>query len=100
MTRVQKDGSTCMAVLEVNQPIGSLMYLRTGSASIGANMSGLIVDKKAVDTQSGRKGLWKYDVPGGTFIDIEVLADRNDGTVLFVPLTDGVLSTGDQVLIK
>ena len=100
VTRVQKDGSTCMAVLEVNQPIGSLMYLRTGSASIGANMSGLIVDKKAVDTQSGRKGLWKYDVPGGTFIDIEVLADRNDGTVLFVPLTDGVLSTGDQVLIK
>ncbi|MBQ3669172.1 MAG: hypothetical protein II920_08100 [Clostridia bacterium] len=98
--RVPKEGSTVMAVLEVNQPIGSLLYARTGSVSIGADMSGLIVSKKAVDTQSGQKGVWKYDVPGGTFIAVDVLMDRGDGYVLIMPLTDGVLSSGDQILIK
>ena len=98
--RVPKEGSTVMAVLEVNQPIGSLIYLRSGDASIGADMQGLLVDKDAIDTQSGQKGVWKYDVPGGTFVAVEVLADRGDGMVLIMPLTDGVLSSGDQLLIK
>ena len=98
--RVPKEGSTVMALLEVNQPIGSLMYARKGSVSIGADMSGLIVSKRAIDTQSGQKGVWKYDVPGGTFIAVDVLTDRGDGSVLIMPLTDGVLSSGDQILIK
>ena len=98
--RVPKEGTTVMAVLEVNQPIGSLIYLRSGSASIGADMNGYIVSKDAIDTQSGQKGVWKYDVPGGTFVAVEVLADRGDGSVLVMPLTDGVLSSGDQLLIK
>ena len=98
--RVPKEGSTVMAVLEVNQPISSLIYLRSGSASIGADMNGYIVSKDAIDTQSGQRGVWKYDVPGGTFVAVEVLADRGDGTVLVMPLTDGVLSSGDQLLIK
>ena len=98
--RVPKEGTTVMAVLEVNQPIGPLVYLRSGNASIGADMSGYIVSKKAIDTQSGQRGVWKYDVPGGTFVAVEVLADRGDGTVLIMPLTDGVLTSGDQLLIK
>ncbi|MBQ9409772.1 MAG: hypothetical protein IJU28_10350 [Clostridia bacterium] len=98
--RVPKEGTTVMAVLEVNQPIGSLIYLRSGSASIGADMNGYIVSKAAIDTQSGQKGVWKYDVPGGTFVAVEVLADRGDGYVLIMPLTDGVLTSGDQLLIK
>ena len=95
----KRDGSTVMAVLEVNQDIGSLMYLRCGNVSIGANVNGLIVPKKAIDTQSGQKGVWKYDVPGGTFVAVEILADRGDGTVLISPL-EGTLTSGDQVLIK
>ncbi|MBR4236006.1 MAG: hypothetical protein IKR85_08090 [Clostridia bacterium] len=95
---VAKNGKTVMAVLEVSKPIGSLLYTRTGTASIGANMSGLLVSKKALVTVSGQTGVWRYDVPGETFVPVEVLAYRSDGTVLIQPL--GELSSGSQVLIK
>ena len=89
-----------MAVLEVTQPIGSLFYARSGSVTIGANMNGMLVSRKALGTLSGQTGVWLYDVPGGTFVPVEVLAYRKDGTVLFTPLVDGVLTYGSQVLIK
>ena len=98
--KVVKNGSTVMATLEINQPIGPLAYARSGDVTIGANMSGLIVSRKAVSTVSGQTGLWLYDVPGGTFVPIEILTYRSDGTVLFMPLVEGVLSQGAQVLIK
>ena len=98
--KVAKDGENVLATVEVTQPIGSLLYTRTGSVSIGANMSGLLVSKKAIDTVSGQTGVWVYDVPGGTFVPVEVLTYRDDGTALFTPLVDGVISAGSQVLIK
>ena len=98
--KVVKNGSTVMATLEINQPIGPLAYARSGDVTIGANMNGLIVSRKAVSTVSGQTGLWLYDVPGGTFVPIEILTYRSDGTVLFTPLVEGVLSQGAQVLIK
>ncbi len=98
--KVTKSGSKVMATLEVTEPIGSLLYTRSGKVSIGTDMSGLIVSRKAVATVNGQTGVWLYDVPGGTFIPVEVLTYKNDGTALFMPLVDGVLSPGTQVLIK
>ena len=100
VVKVTKNGATVMAVLEVTQPIGSLFYARSGSVTIGANMNGMLVSRKALGTLSGQTGVWLYDVPGGTFVPVEVLAYRSDGTVLFTPLVDGVLTYGSQVLIK
>ena len=98
--RVIKDGTTTMAVLQVSDPIGALLYTRTGSVTIGADMSGLLVSSKAIAKQSGQDGVWLYDVPGGTFVPVDVITSRSDGTVLFTPLVDGVLTSGSQVLIK
>lgn len=98
--KVTKSGSRVMATLEVNDPIGALLYARSGNVTIGTDMSGLAVNKKALATVSGQTGVWLYDVPGGTFVPVEVLTYKKDGTVLFVPLVDGVLNAGAQVLIK
>lgn len=98
--KVTKSGSKVMATLEVNEPIGSLLYTRSGKVNIGTDMRGLSVSKKALATVSGQTGVWLYDVPGGTFIPVEVLTYKKDGTVLFMPLVDGVLTPGTQVLIK
>lgn len=100
VVKVTKSGSRVMATLEVTDPISSLVYARSGSVVIGADMSGLSVSKKALSNQNGQTGVWLYDVPGGTFIPVEVLTTKKDGTVLFIPLVDGVLKAGAQVLVK
>ena len=100
VVKVTKSGRRVMATLEITDPVSSLFYTRTGDVTIGTDMSGLAVSKKAISNQSGQTGVWLYDVPGGTFIPIEVLTTKKDGTVLFVPLVDGVLNAGAQVLIK
>ena len=40
-----------------------------------------------------------YDVPGGTFIPVEVLSEDKD-YALIMPLVEGVLTNGDRILIK
>ncbi|MBQ5770599.1 MAG: hypothetical protein IIW08_05420, partial [Clostridia bacterium] len=96
---VQKMGQTVMAQLEITDPIGPLMYQRSGKAAIGANLTGLQVPAKAIIKQNGQTGVLLYDVPGGTFIPVEVLSEGKDN-VLIMPLVEGVLTSGDRILIK
>lgn len=96
---VQKMGQTVMAQLEINEPLGPLMYQRSGKAAIGANLSGLQVPAKAIVRQNGQTGVLLYDVPGGTFIPVEVLSESKD-YVLIMPLVEGVLTNGEPILIK
>ena len=96
---VQKMGDSVMAQLDITDPIGPLMYQRSGKAAIGANLSGLRVPTKAIIKQNGQTGVLLYDVPGGTFIPVEVLSqDKNE--TLIMPLVEGVISGGSRVLIK
>ncbi|MBQ4156924.1 MAG: hypothetical protein IJD86_02110 [Clostridia bacterium] len=96
---VQKMGDSVMAQLDITDPIGPLMYQRSGKAAIGANLSGLRVPTKAIIKQNGQTGVLLYDVPGGTFIPVEVLSeDKNEA--LIMPLVEGVISGGSRVLIK
>jgi len=97
---VQKSGTTAMAIVEVSGPVGSLFYSRTCTATIGANLSGYHVSGKAISNVSGQTGVWLNDVPGGTFVPVEVLYTYSGGDVLFKPLVDGVISPGTQLLIK
>lgn len=66
---------------------------------LSSNLTGLSVTSQALYEQNGQVGVWLYDVPGGTFVPVEVLA--NDGAnALIRPLTDGALLVGQTVLIK
>ena len=99
VTSVQKESGTLLAVFEINDPIGPLIYQRTGKAMLSITISGLSVTSKAICEQNGQTGVWLYDMPGGTFIPVEVLS--NDGNnALIQPLMEGSLDVGQRVLIK
>jgi len=97
--RMQKSGTTVMAHLEVTDPIGPLLYQRSGTAALGTNLSGLSVPAKAVIKQNGQDGVLLFDVPGGTFVPVEVI-HLEDDTALVLPLVEGVIGVGSRVLIK
>ena len=72
---------------------------RTGKAAIGANLTGLSVPAKAIIKQNGQTGVLLYDVPGGTFIPVEVLSEDKDNA-LIMPLVEGVLTNNSWVLVQ
>lgn len=96
---VQKEGDTTLAVFEINDPIGPLIYRRSGKAQFNIELTGLSVRVEALYNQNGQMGVWLYDVPGGTFVPVEVLS--TDGTIAMIqPLVEGALQLGQTVLIK
>ena len=96
---VQKDSGTTLAVFEVNDPLGPLIYERTGRAEFSINLTGLAVSMEALYNENGQMGVWLYDVPGGTFIPVEVLS--TDGRFAMIqPQVEGALRVGDNILIK
>ncbi len=99
VTRVKKSDGEVMAVFLVTDPIGPLLYQRTGKASLSISITGLSVVSSAIDNQGGQTGVWLYDVPGGTFVPVEVLS--SDGkNALIQPLIENALQIGQRVLIK
>ena len=99
VTSVQKEGSTSVAILEIDDPIGSMIYQRTGRARLSATISGLSIETDALYEQNGQMGVWLYDVEGGTFVPVDVLS--SDGkTALIQPLVENALQLGQRVLIK
>ena len=96
---VQKENGATLAVFEINDPIGPLIYQRTGKAQFSITLTGLSVRADALYNQNGQMGVWVYDVPGGTFVPVEVLS--TDGNIAMIqPLVDGALQLGQTVLIK
>lgn len=88
-----------LAIFEINDPIGPLIYQRIGKAKLSSTLSGLSVVSKALYEQNGQMGVWLNDVPGGTFVPVEVIS--NDGTnALIQPLVDGAIGLGQRVLIR
>lgn len=99
VTSVLKENGNVLAVFKVDDPMGALIYKRTGKAQFSITLTGLSVDSKALYDQQGQIGVWLYDVPGGTFVPVEVLHDDGD-IAMIQPLVDGVLQLGQKVLIK
>jgi len=88
-----------LAILEVNQPVGPLIYQRTGRVTLSISLSSLAVSREALYNNNGQMGIWLYDIPGGTFVPVEVL--NTDGNIVQIqPLSDGALQAGQRVLIK
>ena len=99
VTSVQKDSGITLAVFEIDDPLGPLIYRRTGRAQFSITLAGLSVRTEALYNDNGQMGVWVYDVPGGTFVPVEVLS--TSGSISMIqPLVDGALSLGQQVLIK
>ena len=99
VTSVQKNDEGVLAILEINQPIGPLLYQRTGKATLNTTLASLAVRTRALDNREGQTGVWLYDVPGGTFVPVEVLSNQ-DGVCLIQPLVEGALQPGQRILIK
>ena len=96
---VQKEGDTTLAVFEINDPIGPLIYRRSGKAQFNIELTGLSVRVEALYNENGQMGVWLYDVPGGTFVPVEVLS--TDGNIAMIqPMVEGALQLGQTVLIK
>ncbi|MBQ8110538.1 MAG: hypothetical protein IJ124_10300 [Clostridia bacterium] len=96
---VQKENDTTLAVFEVHDPIGPLIYCRRGRAQFSITLTGLSVRIEALYNENGQMGVWVYDVPGGTFVPVEVLS--TDGSIAMIqPLVEGALQLGQPVLIK
>lgn len=99
VTSVQKESGRILAVFQINDPIGSLIYQRTGRARLTATISGLSVSSKALSEENGQLGVWLIDLGGETFVPVEVLS--SDGRdALIQPLVDGALGIGQRVRIK
>ena len=99
VTSVQKESGTILAVFQINDPIGPLIYQRTGRARLTATISGLSVSSKALSEENGQLGVWLIDLGGETFVPVEVLS--SDGRdALIQPLVDGALGIGQAVRIK
>lgn len=96
---VTKENNTTLAVFEVSDPIGPLIYQRSGKARFSINLTGLSVAVEALYDNSGQMGVWLYDTPEGTFIPVDVLS--TDGKVALIqPVTEGALQLGQTLLIK
>ena len=96
---VQKENDAMLAVFEVHDPIGPLIYCRTGKAQFSITLTGLSVRIDALYNENGQMGVWVYDVPGGTFVPVEVLS--TDGSIAMIqPIVEGSLQLGQTVLIK
>ena len=96
---VQKENDSTLAIFEVRDPIGPLIYRRTGKAQFSITLTGLSVRVEALYNENGQMGVWVYDVPGGTFVPVEVLS--TDGSIAMIhPLIEGALQLGQTVLIK
>ena len=96
---VQKESGTTLAVFEIQEPMGPMIYRRRGRAQLSITLTGLSVRTEALYNENGQVGVWVYDVPGGTFVPVEVLS--TDGNIAMIqPLVDGALQLGQTVLIK
>jgi hypothetical protein len=65
---------------------------------IGINLSGLSVPVKAITMQNGQPGVTVSDVPGGTFVPVEVLSSDSENAII-QPLVEGTLSIGWRVIL-
>lgn len=98
VTSVQKENNSLLAIFEINDPMGALIYQRTGRAMISTTLEGLSVASEAICVENGQTGVLLYDIPGGTFVPVEVLS--NDGkNAMIQPLAENAVRVYDVVLI-
>ena len=98
-TSVQNSDGTVLGVFEIDSAMGPLIYQRTGRVTLSRSLSSLAVRDRALYNQEGQLGVWVYDIPGGTFVPVEIL--YQEGGISYIrPLADGALQAGMHILLK
>ena len=98
VVRMLKAGGEVMAQLEMDSALGPLLNKRAGKAMIGINLTGLSVPVKAITVVNGQPGVTVSDVPGGTFVPVEVLSSDSQNAIV-QPLVEGTLAIGWRVIV-
>ena len=99
VSRVVKVSNEVLAEFEIDDPVGPMLYQRRGRLAFSTEFSGMSVSAKALVEQNGQAGVWVNDVPGGTFVAVNIIS--NDGkNALVTPVVDGALQIGQVLLIK
>ena len=98
VVRMLKAGGEVMAQLEMDSALGPLLMKRAGKAMIGINLTGLSVPVKAITVVNGQPGVTVKDVPGGTFVPVEVLSSDSQNAIV-QPLVEGTLAIGWRVIV-
>ena len=96
---VSQSGGKTLAVFSIEQPMGPLVYQRALRAQVSITLTGMAVSTDAVYEQNGQTGVLLYDVPGGTFVPVTVLATDGD-TALIESTVEGALQMGYTILVK
>jgi len=98
VVRMLKASGEVMAQLEMDSALGPLINKRAGKAMIGINLTGLSVPVKAITMVNGQPGVTVSDVPGGTFVPVEVLSSDSQNAII-QPLVEGTLAIGWRVIL-
>lgn len=98
VVKMLKASGEVMAQLEMDSALGPLLNKRAGKAMIGINLTGLSVPVKAITVVNGQPGVTVSDVPGGTFVPVEVLSSDSQNAII-QPLVEGTLSIGWRVIL-
>ena len=96
---VQKMGGTVIVVFRIEQPIGPLLYRRSGKGTFSINISGYSAPKNAVQDWNGQTGIWIETAEGETFVEVDVLTS-NATTAIILPKVDDALPIGQTVIVK
>ena len=99
VTAKQTSGNDTLVTLEITDPIGPLIYQRSGWITIGTDLVGLYVPSGALRYENGQSGVMRIDNDGyATFVPVQVLSSDREG-VLVQSVVTGALLVGNRVLV-
>jgi len=95
----QTSGSETLVTLEITDPMGPLIYQRSGWITIGTDMEGLYIPEGALVYENGQSGVRRIDPDGyATFVPVQILSSDENG-VLVQGVVSGSLLSGHRVLV-
>lgn len=95
---VQRSGADTVIQLSCTDPIGPLLYQRSGRAEVGIYTEGLSVPAKAIYRENNQPGVWVRGNYGVSFVPVDILSQDNDN-VIVQPMQSDALYEGQTVMI-
>ncbi len=95
---VQRSGSDVIVQLSCTDPIGPMLYQRSGEAEIGVSTTGLMVPAEALFYQNEQPGVWVGGSYGITFVPVDILSQNRENAII-QPMQSDALYEGQEILI-
>lgn len=93
-----KSGGELLVRMKVNSPVEPVMYLRACEATLGENVSTMMVNERAIYEQDGMKGVVVVKDQTESFIPVNVI-HYEDGYAFFQAIQQGFLFEGMTVIL-